>query len=152
MRWLGVVNFHCMQMSLVMSMWFIFGDDWNDMLCKSLFRYLAMTWVFFFWATCVIIKNSFSKDNFSAQKRKYQSDPIRSGVRSDPSDPIDPGMVLLTAFSGQYPKQATKQVKTSFSVAPYFYFERLIQRGGGGGKSRYFVFSVLISTSKFPPK
>ena len=25
--WSGVVNFHCMQMSLVMSMQFIFGDD-----------------------------------------------------------------------------------------------------------------------------
>ena len=26
-NWSGVVNFHCMQMSLVMSMRFIFGDD-----------------------------------------------------------------------------------------------------------------------------
>ena len=26
-------NFHCMQMSLVMSMRYIFGDDWNDA-CK----------------------------------------------------------------------------------------------------------------------
>ena len=25
--WSGAVNFHCMQMSLVMSMQFIFGDD-----------------------------------------------------------------------------------------------------------------------------
>ena len=25
--WSGIVNFHCMQMSLVMSMRFIFGDD-----------------------------------------------------------------------------------------------------------------------------
>ena len=24
--WSGVVNFHCMQMTLVMSMWLIFGD------------------------------------------------------------------------------------------------------------------------------
>ena len=28
-NWSGVVNFHCMQMSLVMSIRFIFGDDWN---------------------------------------------------------------------------------------------------------------------------
>ena len=28
----SVVNFHCMQMSLVMSMRFIFTVDWNDML------------------------------------------------------------------------------------------------------------------------
>ena len=26
-NWLGVGNFHCMQISLVMSMKFIFGDD-----------------------------------------------------------------------------------------------------------------------------
>ena len=26
-HWPGVVNFHCMQMSLVMSMQIIFGDD-----------------------------------------------------------------------------------------------------------------------------
>ena len=26
-NWSGVVNFHCMQMSLVMSIRFIFGDD-----------------------------------------------------------------------------------------------------------------------------
>ena len=26
-HWWGVVNFHCMKMSLVMSMRFIFGDD-----------------------------------------------------------------------------------------------------------------------------
>ena len=26
-NWLDVVNFHCMQISLVMSMQFIFGDD-----------------------------------------------------------------------------------------------------------------------------
>ena len=33
-NWLGVVSFYCMQMSmqmsLVMSMWFIFRKDWND--------------------------------------------------------------------------------------------------------------------------
>ena len=27
LRWSGVVNFHCMQMILGMSMQFIFGDD-----------------------------------------------------------------------------------------------------------------------------
>ena len=27
LRWSGVENFHCMQMALVMSMRFIFGDD-----------------------------------------------------------------------------------------------------------------------------
>ena len=35
-RW-GYVNFHCMQMSLVMIMRIIFGDDWNDALCWSSF-------------------------------------------------------------------------------------------------------------------
>ena len=29
-NWFGVVSFYCMQMSLVMSMWFIFRKDWND--------------------------------------------------------------------------------------------------------------------------
>ena len=29
-NWWDVVNFPCMQMSLVMSLRFIFGDDWND--------------------------------------------------------------------------------------------------------------------------
>ena len=29
-NWSGVVNFYCMKMSLVMSMRFIFGDDWNE--------------------------------------------------------------------------------------------------------------------------
>ena len=37
LRWSGVVNFHCMQMILVMSMRFIFGDDRNEVPCKSLF-------------------------------------------------------------------------------------------------------------------
>ena len=27
-------DFHCMQMSLVMSMRFIFGDDWNEAPCS----------------------------------------------------------------------------------------------------------------------
>ena len=26
-NWLGVINFHCMQMSLMISMRFFFGDD-----------------------------------------------------------------------------------------------------------------------------
>ena len=30
LRWWGVGNFHCMQMSLVMVMRFISGYDWND--------------------------------------------------------------------------------------------------------------------------
>ena len=30
-------DFHCMEMSLVMRMRFIFGDDWNDA-CKARFR------------------------------------------------------------------------------------------------------------------
>ena len=37
----GDVNLHGMQMYLVMSMWFIFGDDWNDMPCKTLFLCLG---------------------------------------------------------------------------------------------------------------
>ena len=28
-------DFHCMEMSLVMSMWFIWGDDWNNAQCLS---------------------------------------------------------------------------------------------------------------------
>ena len=39
-HWPGVVNFHCMQMSLVMSMQIICGDDWNDVPHSS--RSLAM--------------------------------------------------------------------------------------------------------------
>ena len=30
LRWLGVVNFHFIQMAPVMSIRFIFGNDWND--------------------------------------------------------------------------------------------------------------------------
>ena len=33
-NWMGVVNFYCMQMSLVMSMQFIFADEWNDVPCS----------------------------------------------------------------------------------------------------------------------
>ena len=36
LRWLGVVNFLCIQMDLVMNMQFIFGDDLNGVPCKSL--------------------------------------------------------------------------------------------------------------------
>ena len=28
-------DFHCMEISLVMSMWFILGDDWNNTQCLS---------------------------------------------------------------------------------------------------------------------
>ena len=35
-------HFHCLQMSLVMSIRFIFGDDWNDALSWSRFGCLAM--------------------------------------------------------------------------------------------------------------
>ena len=31
-------DFHCMEMSLVMSMWFILGDDWNNTQCLSRLR------------------------------------------------------------------------------------------------------------------
>ena len=37
LRWSGVVNFHNMQMSLVMSKRSIFGDDRNEVPCQSLF-------------------------------------------------------------------------------------------------------------------
>ena len=40
--WSSVVNFHCMQMSLVMSVWLIFGDDLNDAPCSSRFYSLAI--------------------------------------------------------------------------------------------------------------
>ena len=33
-NWSGVVNFHCMQMTLVLSVWFIFGDVRNDVPCS----------------------------------------------------------------------------------------------------------------------
>ena len=36
-NWSGFVNFSCMQRSLVMSMQFIFGDDWNDAPCSPRF-------------------------------------------------------------------------------------------------------------------
>ena len=41
-NWSGVVNFHCMQMSLVISMRFYFGDDGNDAPFSSRFCSLAM--------------------------------------------------------------------------------------------------------------
>ena len=41
-NWSGVVNFHGMKMSLVMSMRFIFGDDRNDTPCSLCFYFLAM--------------------------------------------------------------------------------------------------------------
>ena len=41
---MSVVNFHCMQISLVMSMRFIFGDDWNDAPCSH--------HVFYLWEWC----------------------------------------------------------------------------------------------------
>ena len=41
-NWLGFVNFHCMQMSLVLSVRFIFGDDRNDVPCSSPFLLSAM--------------------------------------------------------------------------------------------------------------
>ena len=40
----GSVNFHCMQMGLVMSMRFIFGDDWNDAQRLILDRRLKWAW------------------------------------------------------------------------------------------------------------
>jgi len=36
-NWLGVVNSHCMQMSLALSVRFIFGNDRNDVPCSSHF-------------------------------------------------------------------------------------------------------------------
>ena len=36
-NWSGVINFHCIQVSLLMSRRFIFGDDWNDAKCSSRF-------------------------------------------------------------------------------------------------------------------
>ena len=41
-NWSGVVNFHSMQMSLVMSMRFIYGDDCHEMPCLSRFCTLAL--------------------------------------------------------------------------------------------------------------
>ena len=41
-NWLGVVSCHRILMSLVMSMWFIFRNDWNDVPCSSCFCSLAM--------------------------------------------------------------------------------------------------------------
>ena len=42
-NWSGVVNFHCMQMTLVLSVWFIFSDDRNDVpRSSSFFCSLAM--------------------------------------------------------------------------------------------------------------
>ena len=48
-NWLGVINFHCMQMILMMSMRF-FGDDWNDMLCSSRFCCLVMMLFLLNWS------------------------------------------------------------------------------------------------------
>ena len=40
-RWLGSVNFHYMQMRLVMILWSIFGDNWNDALLLKLWSRFA---------------------------------------------------------------------------------------------------------------
>ena len=46
-NWSDVVNFHCRQMSFVMSTRFIFGDDLNDALCSSpLLDFRALTHAF----------------------------------------------------------------------------------------------------------
>ena len=37
LKWSGVVNFNCMQMSLMKSMQFILGNDWSDAPCSSRF-------------------------------------------------------------------------------------------------------------------
>ena len=37
-------EFHCMQMSLVMSMTFIFGDDWNDACKLNTFFFAVWQW------------------------------------------------------------------------------------------------------------
>ena len=42
-NWLGVVSCHRILMSLVMSMWFIFRNDWNDVPCSSCFCSLVFT-------------------------------------------------------------------------------------------------------------
>ena len=34
-------DFYCMQMNLVMRMWFIFADDWNNAQCLSRFSAMA---------------------------------------------------------------------------------------------------------------
>ena len=36
-NWSGVVNFHCMQMTLVLSVLFIFSNDRNNVPCSSRF-------------------------------------------------------------------------------------------------------------------
>ena len=41
-NWLGVVSCHRILMSLVMSVWFVFRNDWNDVLCLSCFCSMAM--------------------------------------------------------------------------------------------------------------
>ena len=56
-NWEGVINFHCsIQMSLVMSVCFFLGDDWNDAPCSSPFFYLTMTWFLLNqdpWFSCI---------------------------------------------------------------------------------------------------
>ena len=41
-NWSGVVNFHSMQVSLVMNMQFIYGDDCHETQCLSRFCTLAL--------------------------------------------------------------------------------------------------------------
>ena len=59
-NWLGVVSCHRILMSLVMSMWFIFRNDWNDVPCSSCFCSLAMMLHVFLlsrgpWFSCIYI-------------------------------------------------------------------------------------------------
>ena len=37
-------DFHCMQLSLVMNMWFIFGDDWNLGIELITFAFVFAVW------------------------------------------------------------------------------------------------------------
>ena len=47
-NWSGVVNVHCMQMNLVLSMRFIFGGDWKNAPCSSRFWSLALIFVYLY--------------------------------------------------------------------------------------------------------
>ena len=73
----GVVNFRCMQMSLVMSMRFIFGDDWNDAPRSSYFLdFCVFTHVF--WS--IIQKQIVEYDIESKYPEEYSTvDKVGSG-------------------------------------------------------------------------
>ena len=104
LRWWGYVNFHCMQMALVMCMRFIFGDDLNDAQ-RLLDRRLKWAW------------KTYSKEILLLQRRRVrmQVDLNSRELIACVAGRISVGM--LYCFGGAASKRVGIQVNLGFSVA-----------------------------------